>query len=136
MHSRKYPFPPHGRLMEILKGRGISKAQIFKGRYQAKLEFPGGHTGVRFKLKTFHGRGMVTSGTTQYNFTLITRSVYCIRDNTHSSLNTDITESTEKGVISHTLKNLTYCFNIATQSILKCLMKYSIIRKHIFHFWK
>lgn len=54
-----------------------------------------------FKLKTFHGRGMVISETTQYNFT-VTCLVYCVRDNTLSSLETDITESTEKGVISHT----------------------------------
>ena len=35
--------------MEIQKGREISEAQIFKGRYQAKMEFPG-VIGVGFKL--------------------------------------------------------------------------------------
>jgi len=28
--SRKYPYPPQRRLMEIQRGRGISKAQPFK----------------------------------------------------------------------------------------------------------
>ena len=27
--SRKYPYPPHGRLMEIPRGRGVSKANFF-----------------------------------------------------------------------------------------------------------
>jgi len=56
---------------------------------------------VGFKLKTFHERGMVISETMQYNFTF-TCPDYCVRDNTLSSLETDITESTEKEVISHT----------------------------------
>ena len=28
--SRKYPYPPHGRLMEIPRGRGVSKAKFFE----------------------------------------------------------------------------------------------------------
>ena len=57
---------------------------------------------MEFKLKTFHGRGMVISGTTWYNFK-ITCSVYnyCIGDNTLSSLDTGITESTEKEVFKN-----------------------------------
>jgi len=31
--SRKYPYPPQGRLMEIPRGREVSKAQILKGMY-------------------------------------------------------------------------------------------------------
>ena len=27
---RKYPYPPHGRLMEISRGRGVSKAKFFE----------------------------------------------------------------------------------------------------------
>ena len=39
--SRKYPYPPQGRSLEILRGRGVSKAIFFKGKYEAKLEIPG-----------------------------------------------------------------------------------------------
>ena len=28
--SRKYPYPPHGRLMEIPRGRGVSKAKFLE----------------------------------------------------------------------------------------------------------
>ena len=31
--ARKYPYPPHGWSLEILTGGGVSKANIFKGRY-------------------------------------------------------------------------------------------------------
>ena len=37
--SRKYPCPPLGRLTEILRGRGVSKAQFFKWKYDTKTEF-------------------------------------------------------------------------------------------------
>jgi len=40
--SRKYPYPPQRRLMEIPRGRRISKAQSFKGKYGTKMEFPEG----------------------------------------------------------------------------------------------
>jgi len=48
--SRKYPYPPQGRLTEIPRGMGLSKTQYFKGEYDAKLEFPEG-MGGGFKLK-------------------------------------------------------------------------------------
>ena len=35
--SRKYPYPAQGRSLEILRGRGVSKA-----KYDAKLKIPGG----------------------------------------------------------------------------------------------
>jgi len=38
--SRKYPYPPHGRLMEIPRGRGVSKAQFFNVKYGSEMEFP------------------------------------------------------------------------------------------------
>jgi len=38
--SRKYPYPPHGRLTEIPRGRGVSKAQFSKGKYGTIMEFP------------------------------------------------------------------------------------------------
>jgi len=37
--SRKYPYPPQGRLTEIPRGRGVSKAKCFKGKYDTKMEF-------------------------------------------------------------------------------------------------
>ena len=40
--SRKYPYSPHGRLLEILKGKMVLKAQIFRGMYEAKLKFSEG----------------------------------------------------------------------------------------------
>ena len=40
--SRKYPYSPQGLSMEIPKGREVSIAQIFKRKYEAKLEVPGG----------------------------------------------------------------------------------------------
>ena len=40
--SRKYPYPPQGRLMEIPRGRGFQKLNVFKGKYDTKMEFPEG----------------------------------------------------------------------------------------------
>ena len=42
--------------MEILRGRGVLKTKIFKGKYEAKLEFPGGVGGP--KPKTVRWGGM------------------------------------------------------------------------------
>ena len=33
--SRKYPYPPHGRPMEIPEGVGVLKAKLLKGMYKA-----------------------------------------------------------------------------------------------------
>ena len=40
--SRKSPYPPHGRSLEISKGRGGLKVKILEAKYEAKLEFPRG----------------------------------------------------------------------------------------------
>jgi len=40
--------------LEILRGRGVLKAKIFKGMYEPKLEFPVGW-GVQTKKKTSVG---------------------------------------------------------------------------------
>jgi len=37
--SKKYPYPPQGRLTEIPRGRGVSKAQFLKGKYGYKLKW-------------------------------------------------------------------------------------------------
>ena len=56
--SRKNPYPPHRRSLEIPKGRGVLKVKILEAKYEAKLEFPlgGGKKGV--KEKTFCGGSM------------------------------------------------------------------------------
>jgi len=39
--SRKYPHPPHGRLLENPRGRGVVlRAKIVNRKYEPKLEFP------------------------------------------------------------------------------------------------
>ena len=40
--SRKNPYPPHGRSLEIPRGRGVLTVKILEAKYEAKLEFPGG----------------------------------------------------------------------------------------------
>jgi len=47
---------PHGRSMEIPRGRGDLKAKLLEGQYEAKLEFPRGCWGA--KQKTFRGGSM------------------------------------------------------------------------------
>ena len=45
---QKYPYPLGSYPMDghwKFQGRGLSKAKIFKGKYQAKLEFPNGGGG-------------------------------------------------------------------------------------------
>ena len=54
--SRKNPYPPNGRSLEIPRGRGVLKAKILEAKYEVKLEFPGGTGGA--KQKTFHGGSM------------------------------------------------------------------------------
>jgi len=54
--SSKYPYSPHGRLLEIPRGRGVLKAKLLEEKYEAKLEFPGGCGGA--KQKTFRGGSM------------------------------------------------------------------------------
>ena len=39
--SRKYPYPLQGRSLEIPR-EGVCQSQVFKGKYEAKLEIPGG----------------------------------------------------------------------------------------------
>ena len=50
--SRKNPYPPHGRSLEIPWRAGVIKAKILESKYEAKLEFPGGGG---CKTKTFCG---------------------------------------------------------------------------------
>jgi len=52
--SRKYPYLPQGRLIKIPRGRGVSKAQFFKGKYGTKMVFPKG-VGVQAKKPSMGG---------------------------------------------------------------------------------
>ena len=52
----KNRYPPHGRSLEIPRGRGVLKAKFFEEMYENKLEFPGGRGGA--KQKTFRGGSM------------------------------------------------------------------------------
>ena len=47
--SRNNPYPPHGRSLEIPRGRGVLKVKILEAKYEAKLEFPGGRGGAKQK---------------------------------------------------------------------------------------
>jgi len=48
--------------MEIPRGRGVSKAHFFKGKYDTKMEFPEGWG--QFKLQNRLWEGMDIFGTT------------------------------------------------------------------------
>ena len=47
--SRKYPYPHLRGSLQILRGRRVLKAKIFKGMYEPKLEFPEGWSGSNQK---------------------------------------------------------------------------------------
>ena len=63
--SRKNPYPPHGRSLEVPRGRGGGglKVKILETKCKAKLEFPRGSRGA--KQKTFHGGVWIFSGIAQ-----------------------------------------------------------------------
>ena len=54
--SRKNPYPPHGRSLEIPRGGGVSKAKFLETMYENKPEFPRGRGDA--KQKTFRGGSM------------------------------------------------------------------------------
>ena len=54
--SIKYPYLPHRRSLEIPRGKGVWTAKIYKGKYEAYLEIPGGREGSN--QNTFRGGGM------------------------------------------------------------------------------
>ena len=49
--SIKNPFPPHGRSLEIPRGRGVLKVKILEAKYETKLEIPGGVGGRGLQSK-------------------------------------------------------------------------------------
>ena len=60
--STLYPYFPHGRSLEILRGKGGVQAKVLDEKYEAKLEFPGGK-GVQNKTPSTGGVQIFT-GTT------------------------------------------------------------------------
>ena len=62
--SRKNPYPPHGRSLEIPRGRGVLKVKILEAKYEAKLGFPRGKGGV--KQNSFCGGVWIFFGITQW----------------------------------------------------------------------
>ena len=48
--SRKYPYPPHGILLEKPRRRGFLKAKVLEAKYEAKLEFLSGERGYFLEL--------------------------------------------------------------------------------------
>ena len=62
--SRKYPYFPYGRLLEILKGKEDFKAlNALKENVKQNWNF---QRGGRFKQKTSHGGSIDISGTTHW----------------------------------------------------------------------
>ena len=61
--SRKNPYPPNERSLEIPRGRGVLEAKFLEAMYGNKLEFPGGR-GVQNK-KPSVGGVWIFSGTAQ-----------------------------------------------------------------------
>ena len=45
--SSKNPYPPHGRSLEIRRGRGILIAEFLEAMYENKPEFPEGEGGCK-----------------------------------------------------------------------------------------
>ena len=66
--SRKYPYSPHRRSLEILRGRGISKVKLLEEKYEAKLEFPGGGggEGVQNQKLSMGGAWIFSEGLTVF----------------------------------------------------------------------
>ena len=60
--------------MEIPRGRGVSKAQVFERKYETKMEFPEGLGGGVQIEKPSVGGVWIFSGTTRY----ILRNIYLI----------------------------------------------------------
>ena len=53
--SRKYPTHPKACHLEISRRRGVAKANIFKGKFDAKREFPEGWGGDQGKKPSVGG---------------------------------------------------------------------------------
>ena len=62
--SRKYSYSPHGRSLEIPRGRGVLKSKMLEEKYEAKLEFPKGE-GMQNKKPSMGARVWIFSGAIQ-----------------------------------------------------------------------
>ena len=66
--SGKYPVPSPWKVIGIFEGRGISKAKVFKGKYETKLAFPEGWGGAKPKILV--GMDIFWNNTLFFHFTL------------------------------------------------------------------
>ena len=64
--SRKNQYPPHGRSLEIPRGRGFLEAKFLEAMYENKLEFPGSRGGGVQNKKPSVGGVWIFSGTAHY----------------------------------------------------------------------
>ena len=103
--SRKNPYPPHGRSLEIPIGRGVLKVKILEAKYEAKLEFPRGTDGYILEL---HNTLRCKSGEAR---------------NDHGNMTCSIGISTSVCFFSQTSNGVSiYCIEIIRQFILICKM--------------
>ena len=65
MWFQKISIPPYGESLEILRGRGFSRAKIYKEKYEPQLEIPGEREGSNKKNLPW-GEVWIFSGTTQW----------------------------------------------------------------------
>ena len=93
---RKYLCPPQGRLTEIPRERGVSKALFFEGKYDTKMEFPEGW-GVQTK-KPSVGGVWIFSGTTHC-------TLYVLRPWLHDTTKHQLTSKLACLVFPHQVTN-------------------------------
>ena len=75
--SRKYPCPPQKRFTEIPRGRGVSKALFFEGKYDTKMEFPEGLWGGGVQTKKPSMGGVwIFSGTINKDLVVVLSSLH------------------------------------------------------------
>ena len=83
--SRKYPYSPHRRPLEVPRGRGVIKPELLEEKYEDKLEFSGvggggggGSSKTKQKTTTSVGGVWIFFGTTQS-----TSVLFCDNFNIH-----------------------------------------------------
>ena len=86
---------PHGRSLEIPRGRGVLKVKRFEAKYKAKLEFPGGGGGGLQNKKPYMGRVLIFSGTTHSAF-----QTFNTNNTNYGTTSLSIHDTTEYNILS------------------------------------
>ena len=73
--SRRNPYAPHGRVLEIHRGRGFLKAKFLEAMYENKLEFPGEVGGAKQKNLPLGEYGYFLK---QHNSSLVNGNLDCV----------------------------------------------------------